>query len=225
MMLIAALPAFAHDDHCMEVGGNTNDAGQCIQAGSLEISSDYPIDAAHISDALTAGIDEYINGSFDEFVGMFAQGFVPSVAFPWSLYIDSEVLDGVSTVSVVFSRYQFTGGANGNNDYHTLTAVVESGDLLTLPDIFVSGVDPYTTLEPLAVAALTELLGEAAVPEMLAEGTAPVPENYQNWALTADSLNLYFNEYQVAPGAAGALSIAIPLTELADVLQLQYLPS
>ena len=225
VLLIAALPAFAHEDHCMEVGGNMTDAGQCIQAGSLEISSNYPIEAAHISDALTAGIDEYINGSFDEFVGMFAQGFVPSVAFPWSLYIDSEVLDGVSTVSVVFSRYQFTGGANGNTDYHTLTAVVESGDLLTLPDIFVSGVDPYTTLEPLAVAALTELLGEAAVPEMLAEGTAPVPENYQNWALTADSLNLYFNEYQVAPGAAGALSIAIPLTELADVLQLQYLPS
>ncbi|MBL8146736.1 MAG: DUF3298 domain-containing protein [Anaerolineae bacterium] len=225
VLLIAALPAFAHEDHCMEVGGNINDAGQCIQAGSLEISSDYPIDAAHVSDALAAGIDEYINGSFDEFVGLFAEGFVPSVAFPWTLNIENDVLDGVSTVSVVFTRYMFTGGANGNTDYHTLTAVVGPGNLLTLPDIFVAGVDPYAILQPLAVAALTEQLGDAAVPEMLAEGTAPVPENYQNWALTADSLNLYFNEYQVAPGVAGAPSISIPLTELADVLQPQFLPA
>lgn len=225
VLLIAALPAFAHEDHCMEVGGTMNTDGQCLQAGSLEITSVYPIDAAHISDALTAAMDTYIHGAFDEFVGMFAQGFVPSVAFPWTLDIQNQVLDGVSTVSVVFTRYQYTGGANGNTDYHTLTAQVSSGELLELSDIFVTGVDPYTTLQPLAAAALTEQLGDAAVPDMIAEGTAPVPENYQNWALTTDSLNLYFNEYQVAPGVAGAPAISIPLTDVADALQLQFLPS
>ena len=225
VLLAAALPAFAHDDHCFEVGGNLNDAGQCVQAGSLEISSNYPIEAAHVSDEMAAAIDGFINGSFDDFVGLFAEGFVPSVAFPWSLYIDSEVLDGASTVSVVFTRYQFTGGANGNSDYHTVTANVVEGNVLALTDIFVEGVDPYTTLEPLAVAALTEQLGDAAIPDIMALGTAPTAENYQDWALTTDSLNLYFDEYQVAPGAAGPQAIAIPLSELADVLQPQYLPS
>lgn len=224
-LLIAALPAFAHEDHCTEVGGVLQDDGQCIQAGSLQITSEYPIEAAHVSDEMAAAIDTYINGSFDEFVGMFAEGFVPSVAFPWVLDIQSEVLDGVSTVSVVFTHYAYLGGANGNADYHTITAVVDGGNLLTLPDIFVEGVDPYTTLQPLAEAALTEQLGDMAAPDMIGPGTEPTAENYQSWALTKDSLNLYFNEYQVAPGAAGPQMVSIPLSELTDVLQPQYLPS
>lgn len=224
VLLITALPAFAHEDHCMEVGGNMNDDGHCIQAGSLEITSDYPMEAAHVSDALTAAIDEYINGSFDEFVGMFAEGFVPSVAFPWTLNIQNEILDGAWTVTVVFSRYMFTGGANGNTDYHTITAVIPSGEVIALPDIFAEGVDPYTTLQPLAVAALTAQLGDMADASMIADGTAPIPENYQNWALTPDALNLYFNEYQVAPGVVGAPSISIPLADMLDVLRPDYLP-
>lgn len=225
-LLLAALPALGQsDDPCFDVGGLTQDDGQCLQSAAVEISSVYPLAATNISDGVTEAINDYIQNAYNEMVGQLAGGFVPSHALPWTLNIQSSVLDGVSTVSVVFERYVFMGGANGNTDYHTITALVDGGTLLTLPDIFVEGVDPYTTLQPLAVAALTETLGEMAVPDMMAEGTAPTAENYQNWALTADSLNLYFNEYQVAPGAAGALVVSIPLSELADVLQPQYLPS
>jgi hypothetical protein len=224
-LLIAALPAFAHEEHCMEVGGVEQADGQCIQAAAIQITSVYPMEAAHVSNEMAAAIDGYIAESYDSIVALFAQGFVPSVAIPWVMDIQSEVLDGVSTVSAVFTRYTFTGGANGIGEFHTVTGLVVEGNLLALPDIFVEGVDPYTTLQPLVAAILTEQLGDMAAPEMIAAGTAPVPENYQNWALTADSLNIYFDEYQVAPGAAGPQVVAIPLSELTDVLLPQYLPS
>lgn len=223
-LLVAALPAFAHEDHCFEVGGVENADGQCIQAGSLQITSLYPMEAAHVSDELTAEIDAYINGSYTDFVNQFGEGFVPSVAFPWVLDIQSEVLDGVSTVSVVFTRGTYTGGANGINEYHTVTAVVDGGNVLTLPDIFVEGVDPYTTLQPLVEPLIAEQAGDMTDENMIADGTAPTAENYESWALTTNSLNIYFDEYQVAAGAQGPVMVSIPLSELTDVLQPQYLP-
>ncbi len=222
----AALPAFAQDDTCMMVGGVMDETnGQCVQRASLDISSVYPLEAAAVSDEMAAAINDYIDGSYAAITAQFAEaGFVPSSAYTWTLDIQSEVLQGVSTVSVVFTRYTYTGGANGMAEYATATADAASGSLLTLEDIFAEGVDPYTTLQPLAEAALTEELGDMAVPDMMTPGLEPVPANYKNWALTADSLNLYFDEYQVAPGAAGAPMVAIPLSELSDVLQPQYLP-
>jgi hypothetical protein len=225
VLLVAALPAFAHEDHCTEVGGVTDADGACIQAGSLQITSVYPIEAAHVSDEMAAAIDAYIQTSFDEFVGQFAQGFVPSVAFPWVLDIQSETLDGVSTVSAVFTRGTYTGGANGITEYHTVTAVVDGGNVLTLPEIFVEGVDPYTTLQALVEPLIAEQAGDMTDAQMIADGTAPVPENYENWAMTTDSLNIYFDEYQVAAGAQGPVAVSIPLSELTGVLQPQYLPS
>ncbi len=224
LFLVVALPALAHEDHCTEIGGVTDDEGRCIQHAALEITVDYPMEASHISDALTAAMDEIIASSFDDIVGWFSEGFQPVPVPGWTLIMEHEILDGPGTVSVVFSRYSYTGGANGIAEYLTVSATIVGGDLLTLPDLFLEGVDPYATLQPLAAAALTEQFGEAAVTDFIETGTAPTPENYADWALTTDSLMLYFDEYQVAPGAAGPQAIALPLSALADVLQPQYLP-
>lgn len=224
LLAVMALPALAHEDHCTEIGGVTDEEGRCIQHAAIQITVDYPMEASHVSDALTAAIDEIIAGSFNEIVGWFSEGFQPVPVPGWSLNIEHEILDGPGTVSVVFSRYSYTGGANGIAEYITVTSAIVGGELLALPDLFLDGVDPYATLQPLAVAALTEQLGDAAVPDFIDAGTAPTPENYADWALTTDSLMLYFDEYQVAPGAAGPQAITLPLSALADVLQPQFLP-
>jgi len=220
------LPALADSDPCFDAGGLLDEAtGQCVQHAALDIRSDYPLEAAQLSPAMAAAINEFINGSYTEFMSNFpATGFVPGSGNPWALDIQYDVVEGVVTTTLVFTRYTYTGGANGTQDYRTITVSLPAGDLLTLEDIFADGVDPYTTLRPLAEAALTELLGEAAFPDMMAPGLEPLPENYQRWALTEDGLNLYFDEYQVAPGAAGSLMITIPLSELSGLLRSEYLP-
>lgn len=223
----AAVPAFAQDDPCFDVGGLVDETtGACVQHAALDIHSVYPLEAAQLSPALAAAIDSFINGSYAEFMSNFpATGFLPGSGNPWALDLQPETLQGVSTASVVFTRYTYTGGANGTTDYHTLTVALPAGDLLTLEDLFVVDVNPYATLQPLAEAALIAQLGDAIIPDMMTPGTEPTPENYQNWALTETTLNLYFNKYQVAPGAAGAPMISIPLSDLSDVLQAQYLPN
>lgn len=222
----ASVPAFAQDDPCFDVGGLIDAAtGACVQHAALDIHSVYPLEAAQLSAAMAGAIDDFINGSYAEFMSNFpVTGFLPGSGNPWALDLQPEILQGISTTSVVFTRYTYTGGANGTTDYHTLTATLPAGDLLTLEELFVVDVNPYATLQPLAEAALIAQLGDAAFPDMMALGLEPVPENYQNWALTETSLNLYFNKYQVAPGAAGAPVIAIPLSDLSDVLQTKYLP-
>ena len=45
-------------------------------------------------------------------------------------------------------------------------------------------------------------------------GAASIPENYPNWNVTTDALMITFDEYQVAPYAAGAQIIVMPYREL-----------
>lgn len=45
---------------------------------------------------------------------------------------------------------------------------------------------------------------------MINEGTKPVAKNYKNWNLTADSIVITFDEYQVAPYVYGAQEVDVP---------------
>jgi len=45
---------------------------------------------------------------------------------------------------------------------------------------------------------------------MIDYGTAPVPENFKNFNFNSYGLTIYFQRYQVAPGAAGSLTVMIP---------------
>ncbi|MFO7584726.1 MAG: DUF3298 domain-containing protein, partial [Anaerolineales bacterium] len=46
-------------------------------------------------------------------------------------------------------------------------------------------------------------------------GAEPLPENYRNWNLTYEGLLITFDEYQVAPYAAGMQQVLVPF----DVLE------
>ena len=46
--------------------------------------------------------------------------------------------------------------------------------------------------------------------DLFLEGFEPKKENFSTFALTDSSMILYFNEYQIAPYAAGNFQIEIP---------------
>lgn len=46
----------------------------------------------------------------------------------------------------------------------------------------------------------------------------------QNWYLNQEGLVIYFNQYEIAPYAAGIIKVEIPYTELEDVLQEEFAP-
>jgi hypothetical protein len=43
-------------------------------------------------------------------------------------------------------------------------------------------------------------------------------ENYRNWNITPDGLMITFDEYQVAPYAAGPQTVTVPYSELRGLI-------
>jgi uncharacterized protein DUF3298 len=54
--------------------------------------------------------------------------------------------------------------------------------------------------------------------EGFSQGAGPTLENYRNWNITRDGLMITFDEYQVAPYAAGPQTVVIPYSELQAVI-------
>ncbi len=119
--------------------------------------------------------------------------------------------------TLVLSIYTYTGGANGTENYYTIT-VDKSGKLLTLNDViqaekqddFVKLVKETTSKYDFGDSGLSVFPEAVGVISM---------DSLNNWAMTKDGLKIYFSEYEVAPGAAGAISILIPEAQIKDYLR------
>ncbi|HEY4501819.1 MAG TPA: RsiV family protein [Candidatus Paceibacterota bacterium] len=100
------------------------------------------------------------------------------------------------------------------------------GNLVTLDQLFAPDSRYLDQLSaaayPKVVAELAQRAGSTPTPDMLDTvrmGTAPTPEALQFFYLYQGDLHLLFPPYQVASYAAGSFDIAIPLSELSDILK------
>lgn len=139
-----------------------------------------------------------------------------------------EEYKGKNTISYVYRIYTDTLGAHPNHFYLTFIFDQE-GNEVVLGDIFISNSEYLTRLSQEAYTRVTEELATRAGGEVYAEmaetvrmGTAPSPEVLQFYYLTETDLHLLFPPYQVAAYAAGSFDIAIPLTDLRDILKPAY---
>src|SRR3990172_1615693 len=95
----------------------------------------------------------------------------------------------------------------------TVTFNLESGQPLTLADLFAPAADYPQRLAELAQEQLHKrgsLLFE--------EGLQPTAENFQHWVVNDRGLTLIFYVYQVTPYAAGPQRITIPFDQLTGLL-------
>lgn len=128
-----------------------------------------------------------------------------------------------NALSIVFEIWTYTGGAHGNLDVIPLTYSLISGQRLGLVDIF-ENVDK--ALEIMSDTSRKELairLGGGREDSMIHDGTVPVAENFSALALVPGGVRVYFQPYQVAPWAAGAQRVFIPLEKLAPAGPLRLL--
>jgi len=97
-------------------------------------------------------------------------------------------------------------------DFDTAT-----GRPIRLADLFAPGAAWLEVLSRSSRSELTRTLGTLTVPSMLDPGTSPRATNFSAWALTPWGLRLTFQDYQVAPYAAGTPSVTIPYAAVARV--------
>ena len=110
----------------------------------------------------------------------------------------------------------YTGAAHPSDSSQTATFDIQTGQVLTLAQLFVPNADYLDAISKYCIAQLsTRDIGFEGF-ELGATATA---QNYRNWNITADGLMITFDEYQVAPYAAGPQTVVIPYKELAQILR------
>jgi hypothetical protein len=122
---------------------------------------------------------------------------------------------------LVSMRFDETGYSDGAaHPYHVSTTFnyhLGYGQVVTLAQLFLPAVDHLGVLAGYCQQELRRTLADF----VFEAGAEPTAENYSNWNITAEGLFIIFNEYQVAPYAAGRQSVLIPFEKLRPMLDPQ----
>jgi hypothetical protein len=110
----------------------------------------------------------------------------------------------------------FDGAAHPYHYNKTLNYDLEAGQQLRLADLFLPDADP---LPLIAEICKTELSKRDIAFDSFSTGADPTDENYRNWNITPDGLLITFDEYQVAPYAAGPQTVLIPYSQLSAIIK------
>jgi len=224
LAVFAALPAVAQDDAlqtaCEEIWGDWNaETQRCESEVTYTIGIQYPIEFAAY-DFMMEPVVALINNQRDGILGL--RPFLdtpldPAPGYSVNLNYESHAHSD-NIVSLVYTVAYYTGGAHPNANYETFTFDLEAGRRLTFDDLFPPANQPLDVISPIAQAQLTEQQGEYADAEWIALGAGPDPVNFEDFALTEDSVIFYFEPYQVAAYAYGPSQVEIPLADLAGVM-------
>lgn len=174
--------------------------------GSKQIDSDI---RQWVTGIATAFEQSCSNGSFTAGPGLDGE------RTPYELWGSYSVTSpSPAGLSITFEVWTYTGGAHGNLDVMTLNYSLLTGQRLGLVDLFE---DPDMALHLMSTWSYTELsrrLGGMRQEQMLRTGLTPVPENFASLTLTPQGVRINFQPYQVAPWAAGAQKVNMPLDQL-----------
>jgi hypothetical protein len=168
-----------------------------------------------VAGTFNRAVDGFLNYAFDDF----RQGIADLTSEPGSsIWITHTVTAATEDLlSVLFFVDGYVMGAAHPFHYsHTLNYDLGGARVLGLSELFTPGTD---YLEMLASYSLEDLERQGAL--LWEEGALPLPENYQSWNITPVGLRISFDEYSVAPYAAGPQAVIVPYDVLADIIDPQ----
>lgn len=165
--------------------------------------------AAAFNTAVQRAVDEDIHYFLEQ--AQDANPHPTNPEFGSSLYTDFATLhtgNGYLSVLMRISTY-YAGAAHPGTYSRAFNYDLENGELLELDDLFAPGSE-YLPL--LADTCLNDLRDRGVL--AWEDGALPTPENYRVWNLTPGGLQITFDEYSVAPYAAGRQQVVIPYENL-----------
>jgi len=200
---------------CANLGGGVGPEGICrVHAANstytLDFSfpNEYP-DQAALTAYLTQTRDGFINvsempGSRDLPYVLDAKG---------TGYRSGQAPGG--TQSVIFEVYQNVGGAHPQTWYQAFNWTLDKRAPITFDTLFKRGAKPLDVIFPIVER---ELQKQTGVTDSVLPGDGLDPANYQNFALTDDSVIFFFSQGELLPEAAGATQASVPRATLAPLL-------
>lgn len=217
LLLIIPVGIVSAQDPCMDVGGMIDpETGKCVQRAALDVQINYPVEL--VGTPAQFAVDLYLAELQDDFIDNFIE-FTPEPfsSGPWSLYVDYEIYNrpGFSR-DVVFIVSEYTGGAHPFGFFKIFVFSESDGTEIRLASLFEPGSNPYATLAQVIPARLNEQSPDLYDPAFFAFTEDPLL--YQKFVLTSDAIIFFFDQYEIAPGAAGNIKVRVPLTDLAGIL-------
>ena len=121
--------------------------------------------------------------------------------------------------SIKFEISYYTDGAAHPGNYSiTLNYDLQNGRELTLDELFISN---SNYLQVISDECKAQLTARDMAFDMFSAGADPLPENYQHWNISSEGLIISFDEYQVAPYAAGPQVVTVPFSALQSLINPQ----
>jgi hypothetical protein len=146
----------------------------------------------------------------------------PASLSSMQLTINYEKKSSPRALTYLFTSASYTGGAHGIEVPVTFTFNRTTGAQITLADLFTPDSNYLSRLSTIARAELPEMMGDYANTQFITEGTESRLQNFQTFYLEGDALVLLFPPYQVAPYVVGTVKLPIELSQLSDILRLEY---
>lgn len=165
-------------------------------------------------------LSELVTKEVNTFRQSFLQNTAPTVGNGSSLDVTYTLLSQIGDLwSFKFDFSFYSDGAAHPGSYSmTLNYDLSQRKELALADLFFPN---SNYLEVIANYCIAELSKQPFFDVSFSEGAQPTPENYRNWNITTEGLMITFDEYQVAPYAAGPQKVIVPYSELRAVINPQ----
>lgn len=166
-------------------------------------------------------ISNYITAAKQNYLTTMEENKKLGSKFIGELNISFETLSHHSgNYSFVLVTSSSTGRANSSTEIRSFHLNSETGETFTIADLFGRDSKNLDTISILVREAIYNdpSLANHLFPEEVHIQTEPIWANFDNFAITDESLILYFDEYKLAAGAVGPPIIAIPLTEINSLL-------
>ncbi len=120
-------------------------------------------------------------------------------------------------------KFDFHGYADGAaHPFHyslTINYDLQDGQKISLSDLFAEESGYLKAISSYCIAELSKR--DIGFYGGFEHGAEPTAENYRNWNIANEGLLITFDEYQVAPYAAGPQIVTIPYNELKSLVNLQ----
>ncbi len=215
LVLALLLSSFSMPAFAAATGGNSAEITK--KTGRLNVNITYPVlnvelvdkDIAKWAEGLVSSVEDMLEK--DQAEGMTGSGN------PYELRNDYELsYPSAEAVSIIFTVATYTGGAHDNIDIIVLSYELNSGELLSLEDIFKDQESALNIMSSYTYKALAARFGEDRIEDMLRTGTTPDTDNFSSISLNKNGICVHFQPYQAAPWSYGAQKVEIPLDEFQE---------
>jgi len=132
----------------------------------------------------------------------------------YSIDFKANYVVGASTESIVIDGYRYTGGANGMSFYKVITARKDGDTVLSLSDIISSEQqETFTTYVKNEILTRQEAVFTDDVNKLTFD-------SFKNFSLDDSTLTIYFDKYEIGPGALGAVAFPLELSAIQTYLKM-----